>query len=67
MEDKFVLHNLTCACGMNMVVHAQHIESGFQSRHAVVCPNCKKEHEIPTRPVRFFYQVGKYWTSGPVE
>ena len=52
---------------MNMVVHAQHIESGFQSRHAVVCPNCKKEHEIPTRPLRFFYQVGKYWTSGPVE
>ena len=25
----------------------------FQSRHAVRCPKCQKENELPTRPLRF--------------
>jgi hypothetical protein len=50
-----------------MQVHAEYVESGFQSRHVVVCPKCQKEHEMPTRPLRFFYQVGEYWISGPVD
>ena len=67
MEDKFVEFRMACACGTNMVVHAEYTEGGFQSRHAVICPKCRKEHEVITRPLRLFYQVGKYWSSGPVE
>jgi hypothetical protein len=30
----------------------------------VICPQCQKEHEVPARPLRFFYRAGDYWTSG---
>jgi hypothetical protein len=65
VEDKYVLFELACGCGTKMHVHAEYREdSGFQSRYAVICPQCQKEHEVPARPLRFFYRAGDYWTSG---
>ena len=65
VEDKYVLFELACGCGTKMHVHAEYSEgSGFESRYVVICPQCQKEHEVPARPLRFFYQAGDYWTSG---
>jgi hypothetical protein len=63
MEGLFVLFRFTCACGTNLEVHGQHMTGGFQSRHAVTCPKCQKQNELPTRALRFFYEDGDHWVT----
>jgi hypothetical protein len=60
MDDLFVLFRLACACGTTLEVHGQYIIGGWQGRHAVTCPKCKNENELPTRPLRFFYEDGDH-------
>lgn len=61
--DLFVLFQFTCQCGTNLQVHGQYGTGGWQVRHAVRCPKCEKEHELPTRPLRFFYEDGDHWVA----
>jgi hypothetical protein len=57
MDEMFVFVELDCACETKLHVHCQHIKSGqFSSRHFVCCPKCKAEHELPPKPLRFFYK-----------
>lgn len=62
-DELYVLHRFTCSCGTSLEVHAQYILGGWQGRHTVNCPKCDKEQEIPTRPLRFFYEDGDHWVA----
>ncbi len=62
MDEQFVLFDIPCICGTKLQVHGQYFKGGiWQGRDAVVCPKCKKEHELPTKPLRFFFQEGDHW------
>ena len=67
-QDVFVLFMFPCSCGTNLQVHGAY-SKGFvwQGRQFVVCPKCKKEHDLPTRPLRFFFQDGDHWAVSPLD
>ncbi len=65
-EDRFVLFQFPCGCGTNLVIHGEYFVGGrFSSRQFVICPSCKKEHDLPTKALRFFYQKENYWVPVP--
>lgn len=61
-EERFVQFLWPCDCGVELQVHGEYFV-GFQvsGRHYVSCPKCKKEHDLPTRPLRFFYREENSW------
>jgi len=63
MEDRYVLGMLACDCDARLLVFCQYPGSS-QSRLTVNCPNCEKEREVPSKPLRLYYQVPgqDYWT-----
>ncbi len=64
MEDRFVLGMLACDCNARLLVFCQYPGSshGLQT---VNCPNCKKEREAPSKPLRLYCQIPgqDYWTE----
>jgi len=66
MENRFVLGMIECDCNARLFVFCQY-PLGPQGRQTVDCPNCKKEREVPSKPVRFYCQIPgqDYWTEVP--
>jgi len=62
-DDKFVLFQLACECGTNLMVHGEYFIGTRGGSHSVRCPKCNVEHELPTRPLRYFRKEGDHWTT----
>jgi hypothetical protein len=65
MDEMFVLFAISCTCGTELHVHGQHLKNGaWGSRNFVACPKCKTEHDLPTKPLRFYStEDGKVWRT----
>jgi hypothetical protein len=60
---KFVLFEFACKCGTQLMVHGEYFVGSRGGMDSVKCRKCMAEHELPTRPLRFFYQEGDHWTT----
>ena len=61
-EELFVQFLWECECDAELQVHGEHyvgFRVGFDS--GVPCPKCGKQHNLPTRTLRFFVREGQVW------
>ena len=68
IPEPVVQLQFTCECGRQLQVHGQHrVSSRVGGSHTITCPNCGKEHHLPTKPVRLFLSEGTAWKSVPLD
>jgi hypothetical protein len=61
-EERFVQFVFPCECGVELQIHGQYfVGSHADGPDSVACPQCRKEHKLPTRPLRFFYRDDNSW------
>ncbi len=60
-QDLYVLFDLSCECGARLQVHGEHYVGIRVGHFIVTCPKCSKDHDLPTKPLRFYLLEGTTW------
>lgn len=64
-EELYVQFVWTCDCGTELQVHGEHYIGLRAGSYFVTCPKCGKQHDLPTRSLRFFVHEGQVWNRVP--
>lgn len=62
-EELYVQFVWPCGCGVELQVHGEHYVGFRVGSESVTCPKCGKEHNLPTRALRFFVREGQVWNQ----
>ena len=65
-QDLYVLFELSCGCGAKLQVHGEHYVGIRVGGFIVTCPKCGKDHDLPTKPLRFYLLEGTTWNLMPL-
>jgi hypothetical protein len=60
-EEQYVLFEWSCACGPELQVHGEY-KLGFRTgQDAVLCPECRKQYDLPTKALRLYVLEENAW------